>query len=263
MTGVVAWGRERFPLSIVAVLLPAYLVAVCYGAALTDARLRWSGLVAFAGVWAFFLMVRVVDEHKDYERDRVEHPDRVLQRGAVTLDRLKAVGAAALLVQVAVVLATGTWLWWALTMAWALPAARDFFLGARLADRPILYPLLHLPLSGLVCVWMAQVGAGGRGLPAATAAVALLGVALAGSVDLARRRGTYAAALGPRRVAVAVALAAAVQTVALAALVLLGSGWTPAVAVLAAAAPLAAWRLEGALAVQLVVTAGALLPGGR
>jgi 4-hydroxybenzoate polyprenyltransferase len=117
-----AWARERFPLALCGVLFPAYLVALLYGRALTHPgppRLRAGDLVAFAGVWAFFLMVRVVDEHKDYERDRVEHPGRVLQRGVVTLGHLKGVAGAALLVQVAVVLATGSGLWWALTMAWA------------------------------------------------------------------------------------------------------------------------------------------------
>src|SRR5262249_7856371 len=165
---LVAWAQERFPLALCAVLFPAYLVAVLYGRALTHPgppRLRGGDLVAFAGVWAFFLMVRVVDEHKDYERDRVEHPDRVLQRGVVTLGHLKGVAGAALLVQVVVVLATGSGLWWALTMAWASAAAVDFLLGPRIEGRPVLYPLLHLPLSGLVCVWMAQLGAERRGLP--------------------------------------------------------------------------------------------------
>jgi 4-hydroxybenzoate polyprenyltransferase len=222
MRGVVAWGRERYPLSIVVVLLPAYVVVVLYGAALTGARPGWGALVGFAGVWAFFLLVRVVDEHKDYERDLADHPDRVLQRGDVTLGHLKVVGVLAVLVQVAVVLATGTWLWWTLTMAWALLAARDFLLGDRIGDRPILYPLLHLPLSGLACVWMAQIGAGGRDLPGAGAVVAVFGVVLAGAVDLARRRETYRAALGTR-----LTIVVAVQAVLLAALVpvLLAGVW--------------------------------------
>jgi 4-hydroxybenzoate polyprenyltransferase len=187
MSGIVAWGRERYPLSIVAVLLPAYLLVV----ALAGARPTWQVAVGFAGVWAFFLLVRVVDEHKDFARDLAGHPDRVLQRGDVTLDQLKVVGAAAVLVQVVVVLATGTWLWWALTMAWALPAAFDFFLGARITGRPVLYLVAHLPLSGLVCVWMAQIGAAGRALPGTVAVVAAAGMVLAAAVDLVRRREVY------------------------------------------------------------------------
>jgi 4-hydroxybenzoate polyprenyltransferase len=241
---LVAWARERFPLAIGGVVVPACLVALLYGRALTQPgapRLRPADLAACAAVWAFFLMVRVVDEHKDYERDCAAHPGRVLQRGAVTLDQLKVVAGLAGAIQLAVVLAADSGLgrvglWWMLALAWVVLAAKDFFLGERVADRPVLYPLLHLPLSALVCVWIAQFGAGARSLPPAAFAVAALGVALSGSVDLVRKLlpaegggRAYVVALGARRAAAAGVVAIVVQTAVLATLVRLAPGGTAAI----------------------------------
>jgi hypothetical protein len=203
-------------------------------------------------------------------------------------------------IQLAVVLAADSGLgrvglWWMLTLAWVVLTAKDFFLGARVADRPVLYPLLHLPLSGLVCVWIAQFGAGARSLPAAAFAVAALGVALSGSVDLVRKLlptegggRAYAVALGVRRAAAAGVVAIVVQTAVLATLVRLAPGGTAAggtvavmiLSVLAVAPVVALTRFavgptpaRGRLAragmallipVQLAVSAAALLvgPGG-
>ncbi|MGC9665093.1 hypothetical protein ACNTMW_00890 [Planosporangium sp. 12N6] len=251
-----AWGRERYPLAVAGVLAPAYLVAVLFGRALSHPgppRPRPSDAAGFAAVWAFFLMVRILDDHKDYARDRVTHPGRLLQRGVVTLDQLKTVAVGAWAVQFAAVLAVErgpgrVGLWWLVTLGWTALAARDFFLGTRVADRPVLYPLLHLPLSGLACLWMAQVGAGTRALPATGLAVAALGVAVAGCVDVTRKlvpdgggRG-YAVALGARRAAGAGALAVAIHTLVLVAVVRLGGGSVAVTAAvpLLAVAPLAA-----------------------
>jgi hypothetical protein len=273
---VAAWARERFPLALLGVLVPAYAVAVLYGRALTHARLGATDVVAFAGVWAFFLLVRVVDEHKDYERDLVEHPGRVLQRGVVTLGQLKALAAVAVAVQLAVVAVTGTWLWWSATILWAALAARDFLLPW-IEGRPVLYPLLHLPLSGLVCVWMAAIG-GGR-LSVAGYLAGALGVVLAGTVDVTRKLApsagrSYGTALGSRGAAAAGALAVAAHTAVLVSLCRLATAAAAPVPLLVAAAavPLGflvayAWTgrpgparaaLAIAVPVQLAVTALAL-----
>jgi 4-hydroxybenzoate polyprenyltransferase len=321
-----AWGRERFPPGLLAVLFPAYLVALLYGRALTRPAapthpaahpaalwLSPGDVVAFLGVWAFFLMVRIVDDHKDYERDCTEHPRRMLQRGAVTLDQLKVVAAVALLVQFAVVVADRPardvigddvsgfglhldslgWIgfWWALTLGWAALAAKDFFLGERITDRPVLYPLLHVPLSALVCLWMAQFGAGARSLPAAAFTVAALGIVLSASVDLVRKLlqqegggRAYAVALGARRAGLAGVAAVVAQTAVLVTLVRAASGWPAASVILPALAvgallalirfavvpaPARARLARAAMALllpaQLAVSAAALLigSGGR
>ncbi|NJC74039.1 hypothetical protein HC031_30640 [Planosporangium thailandense] len=294
-----AWTYERFPPGLVAVLLPAYLVALLYGRAVGQAgppRPHPGDLAAFTGFWAFFLMLRVIDDHKDYARDVAAYPGRALQRGDVTLDQLKVVAALAWAVQLAVVLTADgglgpVGLWWVLTLAWTALAAKDFFVGARIGDRPVLQPLLHLPVSGLACLWVAQLGAGARSLPARAYAVAALGIALSASVDLVRKLlpgdgggRAYLVALGPRRAALAGAMVVTAQTGVLAALVLLGSGRAAGALIptLLAAGPLAALSrlavapapgraraartaLASVVPGQLAVAAAALLigPGGR
>ncbi|GAA1799126.1 hypothetical protein HC028_13250 [Planosporangium flavigriseum] len=292
-----AWAQERFPVALGAVMVPACLVALLYGRVLTHPgapRPHLGDLAAVAAGWAFFLMVRIVDEHKDYERDRAEYPGRVLQRGVVTLDQLKVVAAGAVALQLIVTLAADGGIgragrWWALALAWTALAAKDFFLGRWIADRPVLYPLLHLPLSGLVCVWIAQLGAGPRSLPPAAFAVAALGVTLSASVDLVRKflPGTgggraYVRALGVRRAATVGAVAVAVQTAVLATLLRLADGpaaGVMALPVLAAGPQVALARFAQAptrrrgraaragmallLPVQLAVSVAALLAGPR
>jgi len=230
---LVGWFRERFPLTVAAVLLPVYLVVLISGRELTHpgaSTLRPGDAAGFLGVWAFFLMVRIIDDHKDYADDLVRHPDRMLQRGAVTPARLKVLAAAAVLVQAGVVLraddgAGRIGLWWLLTMGWVALAARDFFLGPRIGAHPVLYPVLHLPLSGLVGLWIAQLGAGSRALPAAAGVLAGLGIVVAGVVDLTRKLipaegagRSYTEALGARRAAAFAALAIVILTLVLEAL---------------------------------------------
>jgi 4-hydroxybenzoate polyprenyltransferase len=272
-------------------LFAAFLVALCHGRAVThggSVSLGPGRYAAFAGMWGFFLMLRVIDEHKDFERDAREHPERALQRGVVTLDHLKGVGVFAFTLQALASFALGgrVLVWWALSLGWAALAAKDFFAGRWIAERPVLYPLVHLPLSALPCLWAAQVGAGDRTLPATAGWVALLGVVLAGTVDVVRKlvpdesgERSYAAALGLRRAALALAAALLIASVALLMIVATGTGRTLAAALILWALFTAAWtRLiqttwSGAAAkagttavmvvmlAQLAATAGLLLAG--
>ena len=49
---------------------------------------------SFPGFIIFFFSIvhlRVLDEHKDYKRDIIAHPDRLLSRGIITLKDLRKV----------------------------------------------------------------------------------------------------------------------------------------------------------------------------
>ncbi|HEX8052708.1 MAG TPA: hypothetical protein VF517_06925 [Thermoleophilaceae bacterium] len=191
-----AWANERFPLAgTAAMLLSLYFAALVYGRALAHEgaiEVSSGDLGAFFAVWGFFLMIRVLDEHKDYERDRVAHPDRVLQRGLVTLGQLRVLGAAAVAVQLAVsLLADGgvgaVTLWWLALIGFVALTAREFFVGEWLEGRLLLYVLAHLPLWSLAVTWMVQMGARPSSLPASAAWAAVLGFLLPWGADLARR----------------------------------------------------------------------------
>src|SRR5690349_3066406 len=105
MPAIGAWMSERFPAR------NTVFFAVFHATALLGARapraggpvtVTWRDVAAFPAVWCFFLMLRVFDEHKDFDADAIAHPNRVLQRGLVTLRDLRVLGALAIAVQVGI-----------------------------------------------------------------------------------------------------------------------------------------------------------------
>jgi len=138
--------RERLPL---AVYVPLALGFTLSGVTLGGGLALQPALPGFIGLLAFFALLRLMDECKDLDKDRVAHPDRPLPRGLLTpaqVQRAIAIGAALMLA-------------WALVTAWlASPAAgacyllvtvylwlmyREFYCGAWLEPRPLLYALSH------------------------------------------------------------------------------------------------------------------------
>ena len=173
-----AWVEERFP------LVQGILIAVMYLASLMAGRAIGLGVDSSAGaeslslsladipgffaLWAFFLMLRVFDEHKDYAKDLENHPERVLQSGLITLGHLKVVGAVAILIQFATSLfvdlsATGAigaaTLSWGVVMAWSALMAKEFFIGEWLEKRLVLYAVSHMVVMPLAVFWIMQMGA--------------------------------------------------------------------------------------------------------
>ncbi|GDY29623.1 hypothetical protein [Gandjariella thermophila] len=210
------WAAERFPPTTAAVVLVAYAAVMLLGRAATHPGAlpaSATDLATALGALAFYLMVRVFDEHKDFVRDRIAHPDRAVQRGVVSLADLRVVAGVAVAVQVLACLWADHGVgpvgaWWASTMAWIALVAKDFFLGERIAGHSVRQPVASMPVSALACLWMAQTGAGGEPLPWAVAGgLAALGLLVSAVFDLARKLvpepggagRSYAAALGPRR----------------------------------------------------------------
>jgi 4-hydroxybenzoate polyprenyltransferase len=192
---LLAWSGERFPVANGVLIFVIYASALLYGRALTnggEVSLSLSDLAGFVAVWAYFLILRVFDEHKDYERDSHTHPERVLQSGLVTLGHLRALGWAAVAVQLSVsVLMDGglgpVTALWALTMGWTLLMLKEFFVGEWLARRLLLYAFTHMLSMPLAFLWMAQMGAGDIGLPAEVIWIALLGGLIGASLEVGRK----------------------------------------------------------------------------
>jgi hypothetical protein len=168
-----AWSSERFPWPMILIgLVPIYVAALCAGrfvdaggapgAAVAFRPLDVPGLVAMV---SFVLVLRVFDEHKDYDKDCVAHPDRVLQRGLVTLRQLRWVAAVAIAVQVAVSVAYDGGLGavsaaWAAAFGWSLLMLVEFFCGEWLAPRLLPYALTHTVVTPLILLWVFTMGAG-------------------------------------------------------------------------------------------------------
>ena len=153
--------KERLP-------LPSYLVLVV-GLAVSGNALGspaapaesvfppWgAATIAAAGAFLFFAVLRIMDEYKDYEKDKVAHPHRPLPRGLIAPEQVavavKGLAVAMLLLSVAVGLANRpAGISYLLVTGYLWLMYREFYVGAWLANRPLLYAASHqviiLPLS--------------------------------------------------------------------------------------------------------------------
>src|SRR5262249_35034775 len=68
-----AWARERFPLANGAFFVLMYVLALVVGRSSVSGPivLSWRDVPGVAALWSFFFWLRVLDEHKDFENDRV------------------------------------------------------------------------------------------------------------------------------------------------------------------------------------------------
>ena len=158
-----AWSLERYPPPITVINILVYFTVagvakMLLGQEVIDFSVERDllGAIAFS---CFPLMIRVFDEHKDYEEDVHNHPDRILQRGIITLGHLKVVGAIAIGLQLGISiyldggfgLITQAWL---VVMGWSLLMAKEFFLGEWLEKRLFLYAFTHQLVSPMASYWI-------------------------------------------------------------------------------------------------------------
>lgn len=153
------YQAERFP---VAAYLPLLAVAVFAALAFSRAAGDAAGpfpvgaLVLGTGTClAFFLLLRVLDEHKDAATDARYRPELPVPRGLVSLAELRAVGAG---VVAAVVIANGAvsprlLAPVAAVLVWAALMGREFFARDWLRARPLAYLLSHMVVMPLVLLY--------------------------------------------------------------------------------------------------------------
>jgi 4-hydroxybenzoate polyprenyltransferase len=96
-----AYLNQRFPLVGHGILIISYYSSNQFLAEVLthpDDRLKYTIGSLFGAITLFcmFFHLRVFDEHKDYADDLKHYPDRVLQRGLITLKDLKTLGAIAI-----------------------------------------------------------------------------------------------------------------------------------------------------------------------
>lgn len=192
---LLAWMNERFPASHGVLFFIMYATALLFGRSLaTEGPLALGAvdLVGFVGAWSFFLMLRVFDEHKDFELDLQNHPERVLQSGLVTLGHLKVLGALAIAAQLGVSLGIDgglgrTTAAWAVVIGWSTLMAKEFFVGEWLEKRLVLYALSHMVVMPMALVWMAQMGAPGSTLPLDVGLLAALSFLSGAAFEITRK----------------------------------------------------------------------------
>lgn len=168
--GVGRWWvyqRERFPLAAHGPLIAAFsFCAVSFSHMLRQAPglPAWPGvLVAFITCLIFFIQLRIADEFKDYADDLRWRPYRPVQRGLVRLRELGVLFALGCVIQLGLAVWLEVRLVAVLLIAWLYLAGmcREFGLGERLKQRPLLYMVSHMMIMPLVdlyataCDWLA------------------------------------------------------------------------------------------------------------
>jgi len=155
-----AWMDERFPMANALLFFILYLVTASVARA-DDWYLGWMDIAGCMVTWSLFLVIRIFDEHKDYELDVLNHPQRVLQSGRITLTHLKILGALAVVAQVAFSLFLGLPVFWAwlLMFVYLCLMGAEFFCGEWLEKRLLIYALTHMAIMPLIVIWLAYLAA--------------------------------------------------------------------------------------------------------
>lgn len=154
------YQRERFPL---AAYVPLIGVSAMSAAAYSAAARGRPGLppwpvilVGVATALVFFFLLRVADEQKDAQVDRLYRPELPVPRGLVSLAELRRMGAVLALAAALANAAVATRLLLALFPAvlWAGLMAREFFVAEWLRARPAAYLLSHMVVMPLLFTYL-------------------------------------------------------------------------------------------------------------
>ncbi|WP_375444334.1 hypothetical protein [uncultured Fibrella sp.] len=161
----IAYLNQRFPLvnmGLFAVLfLTVYSVAERTWPVTASGTFGWhEGGPAFGfgmvAVISFFFRLRVFDEQKDYALDSINHPDRVLQSGRVTLPQLQrvAIAGACLEITWSALMGLSTVVCWLLAVGYSLLMRYEFFISDFLKKRLVLYAVTHMFIMPLIIWWV-------------------------------------------------------------------------------------------------------------
>ena len=156
---------ERFPVGPYSVLIAAMLAGItaasCDGAG-RPLTFGVAQLAAFLTLLLGFFHLRVFDEHKDYDKDLVAHPDRVLSRGLITLRELRVAGGVAIALEFGLNAPFGfAALGWVTAFVLFSVAMRyEFGVGAWLNRHLVVYALTHNPIVALMMLYAASVSSG-------------------------------------------------------------------------------------------------------
>ncbi|MBC7538701.1 MAG: UbiA family prenyltransferase [Bacteriovorax sp.] len=113
-------------------------------------HMNWSAsLLSFFTILTFIIELRIMDEYKDYEKDKIANTTRPLPRGLITLQEcLKLIylflGALWLFALLAFLLfGTQPALWLIVVNIWLYLMYKEFFVGTNLSNYPLIYAVTH------------------------------------------------------------------------------------------------------------------------
>jgi len=162
---IVAWMHERFPFTNALLFFILYLTSASVARAALDQEIKISFLDVFNCIitWSFFLVIRIFDEHKDYAIDVINHPQRVLQSGLITLNHLKFLAAVSITAQLIFSIYLDEFTFGSATISWLIMFVYlclmgvEFFCGEWLEKRLTLYAFTHMMIMPLTVFWLANI----------------------------------------------------------------------------------------------------------
>jgi 4-hydroxybenzoate polyprenyltransferase len=157
--------NERFPFANALLFFILYLTSAAVARAALDQEIKISLLDVFNCLitWVFFLVIRIFDEHKDYDLDVLNHPQRVLQSGLITLKHLKILAAVSITAQLIFSLYLDGFILGSATISWLIMFGYlclmgvEFFCGEWLEKRLTLYAFTHMMIMPLTVFWLANI----------------------------------------------------------------------------------------------------------
>lgn len=142
------YQKERFPILMYIPMIAAFSTsAVGYASILRGGKVSALSLItSFITSFTVFALLRIADEHKDFEEDSKYRPYRPVPRGLVKLSELRNIGIALLIVQVIFALVLDYTLVPLLFIAWLylVMMRKEFFCGEWLRKRHVTYMLSHM-----------------------------------------------------------------------------------------------------------------------
>jgi 4-hydroxybenzoate polyprenyltransferase len=152
-----AYMRERFPLFGHVLLIISYYSSNQFLArVLTDPgepmQYTVRSLLGALTLLFFFFHLRVFDEHKDFAEDSRFHPQRVLQRGVVTLADLRVLAGLCIIAELAFAITMGRAALTGLAIAFvfSLLMLKEFFAKEWLKRHFLIYATSHMLLMPLL-----------------------------------------------------------------------------------------------------------------
>lgn len=213
---LLAWIKQRFPFSDAPLFFTFYLCAALvarYSNTEGAITLGWLDLVACIVTWSFFLLLRIFDEHIDYETDLKARPEYILQSGLISLRHLRIIGIIVVALQLgyAFFLDKGVGsvtVAWGAMFIWSGLSLQKFYCSKWFNDHWIQHAIVYHLGMPLNLWWLVQMGSPGALFDSNIQLLALMSFVVALAFRIARkthplqeeREGidTYSSILGPR-----------------------------------------------------------------
>jgi hypothetical protein len=162
---ILIWLNERVPVPIQVWGIVLYFT--CAATASWGQIGTWSfrsvDILGALAALSIFVLIRIADEHKDYEDDNQNHPERPVQRGIITLAQLRGLAVGIIGFQL---IASGiadqgigrTVLAWFGLMIWLGLMTKEFFIHKWLKTQLLIYAVSHMLIMPLIGWWLLQFG---------------------------------------------------------------------------------------------------------